>query len=139
MKRFVVTLVSLLVFAGIAYAEVRCDNCMMKVFEDSPYRVTATYSDGTTKSLCSLFCGSIERERAEGETVELTVVDYNTGEKLKAEDAVWVEGGDIRAMMSDEPRVAFKDRASAGKFVEEHGGRIVSFDEVYDNTVKEWR
>jgi hypothetical protein len=139
MKKTLLLIVALLMFAGIAYAEERCANCMMKVFDDSPYRISATFEDGTVKPLCSLFCGSIERERAEGATVELTVVDYNTGETLRAEDAVWVEGSDIRAMMSDEPRVAFKDTASAEAFVREHGGNIVSFEDVYQHSVNEWK
>jgi len=137
-----IAVLSIVAFAVLATAEERrCDNCMMKVADDSPYRMTATFDDGTVEHLCSLFCASIVRERAkeDGKNVELTVVDYNTGEELKAEDAVWVEGSDIKKMMSDEARVAFKDKASAEAFVEDNGGKIISFDEAYDHSVKEWR
>ncbi len=139
MKRVLIALAAVVLFAASAYADSRCDNCMMKVAADSPYRVTVKFADGSVKEVCSIFCASMEKERAKDAGARLVVVDYNTGETLDADKAVWVEGGDIRAMMSDEPRVAFRDKESAEAFVKEHGGRVAGFDEVYQHSVNEWK
>jgi copper chaperone NosL len=139
MKKTAFAMLVLLMSAGFAYADTSCDNCMMKVRDGSPYRVTVTFTDGSEKNVCSIFCASMEKERSGDKGAKLTVVDYLTGEPIDARDAVWVEGSDARAVMSEESRVAFKDNASAKAFVKEHGGRLATFDEVYGNSVKEWK
>jgi len=139
MNKTIIAIVVFLMSTAPVFADTSCDNCMMKVRDDSPYRATVTFTDGSQKKVCSLFCASMEKERSGDEGAKLTVVDYITGEQLDAGEAVWVEGSDARAMMSEESRIAFKDRASAEAFVKEHGGRLASFDEVYGNSVKEWK
>lgn len=139
MKRIFLSLVLVLAFSVPALAVERCDNCRMKVPDDSRYKVTVTLKDGGKKLTCSLFCASMVRERQSGEVAGTATVDYLTGEELKAEDAVWVEGSDARAVMSDKSRIAFKDSASAEAFVKEHGGRVTTFDEAYKDSVMEWK
>jgi len=122
-----------------AHAAERCDNCKMKVADDSGYQVQVKFKDGTSKLECSIFCASMEKERAPGKVESLVVRDFLTGETLDAIDAVWVAGSDAKKMMSDESRIAFKDRAEAEKYISEHGGRVLTFDEAYKETVDEWR
>lgn len=127
------------VLAVPAFAVDRCDNCRMKAGADSMYRVDVIFKDGTSKIECGLFCASMEKERAPEAVDKLVVRDYLSGEKLEAKDAVWVVGSDVRPMMSDESRVAFRDKATAEEFVASHGGRIATFDEAYEGTLKEWK
>lgn len=122
-----------------ALAAERCDNCKMKVADDSGYQVRVRFKDGSSKLECSIFCASMEKERAPEKVESLVVRDFLTGETLDAKDAVWVSGSDAKKMMSDESRVAFKDKAEAENYISEHGGRLLTFDEAYKETVGEWK
>lgn len=139
MKRIILVLLLVLAFASPATAEMRCDYCKMKIPDGSNYKVALTLKDGGRKVVCSLFCASIENERSGGDITGMTVLDYLTGEEVRAEDAIWVEGGDARAVMSEEPRVAFKDKEKADAFAGVHGGKVVPFGQAYGDSVKEWK
>ena len=140
MKKVALALVILLLSAAPALADcAKCSNCMMKIPEDSKYMVTLSMKDGNIKTMCSFYCATMVRERKVSDVAGMDVLDYSTGEKLKAEDAVWVEGADIKSVMSDVPRIAFKDKASADAFIKVKGGKIVPYKDVYDNSVKEWK
>ncbi len=139
MKRILLLLTVMLALSTAAFAAGRCDNCRMKVPDDSGYKVVLTLKSGETKVVCSIFCASMMAEAPGAEAVKMAVADYITGEEIDARSATWVEGSDARAVMSEESRIAFKDAGSAEAFVKEHGGHISSFDEVYKDSVAEWK
>ncbi len=57
------------------------------------------------------------------------VIDYYSRKSIKAEEAYYVLGCNVTGPMGDD-LIPLKDRASADKFREEHGGKIFSFDEI---------
>jgi len=122
-----------------ASAQTRCDNCKMKVADDSKYKVVITLRDGDKVTLCSIFCGSMESETRGDKVAAMSTVDYNTGGEIDARTAVWVEGGDAKKMMSSEARIAFKDKDSADAYTKEHGGKVVTFEQAYKDSVSEWK
>jgi hypothetical protein len=141
MRRILLAVMAVLVLCSTALAELHCDNCRMRVRDDSPYRMKVVLADGAEKVECGLYCVSMEAERAGGLSGVKRVIayDYLTGEELDATGAAWVVDSDVRPMMSDVSRVAFKDLSSAGAFVKQHGGRVVDFAEAYEGSVSEWR
>ncbi len=57
------------------------------------------------------------------------VIDYYSRKNIKAREAYYVLGCNVTGPMGDD-LIPLKDRTSAGKFREKHGGEILSFDEI---------
>ncbi len=82
-----------------------------------------------------------------------TATDLNTGEKIRAESAVYVEGGDIQYCthgthpVAREPNgvslreydrclptlVAFKTQSEADAYRDQHGGRVLSYAQALES------
>lgn len=139
MKRFMLGMLLVAAMAVPSHALERCDNCRMKVHDESKVKVVVTMKDGGQHAVCGLYCASMELEREGAGVASVTTVDYVTGEVLTASDAAWVEGSDAKAVMSDVSRIAFKDKSAAEAFVKEHGGRVITYDEALAGSVSEWK
>jgi hypothetical protein len=136
---------------SLVYLKVReaepgdCRLCERKL---NPRTAFCLVLDGRLTWACCPRCGlAMGRERGwDGRGAAAT--DYTTGQKVKAEDAVYVRGSDLTPCCSPTVIIVGSERAVCGKcfdrcypsliafasprkayeFTKEHGGEIVSFE-----------
>ncbi len=112
--------------------------------------------DGKKLFTCCPRCALHHELNNPGHVQGVRVSDHITGEKIRAQEAVYVEGSNESSCIpetSAPPRepgvaytreydrcipslVAFKDEKSANKFIAAHGGRLLSYRQVLES-VKE--
>ncbi|MRJ02055.1 MAG: nitrous oxide reductase [Epsilonproteobacteria bacterium] len=113
-----------------------CDICGMNLPKFFKTNHAVVLKDGSKKEYCSLHCFAQDYRKI-GEKVErILVVDGATGEWIEAPQAFYVVGSDVEGTMSPVSKIAFKSREEAEKFVREHGGEIMDFDEVLKIALK---
>lgn len=138
MKRFAILLIICLLFAcayaGSTYAAENpktCKVCNMDLADAARSRMLVVYTDGTTVAVCSLHCAVEEMKQNSGKPVKsILVADYATEEMIDARTAAWVVGSDSSGVMTAVAKCAFSKKEDAQKFVNEHGGQLVTFDEA---------
>ncbi len=123
-----------------------CDACQRSV-----HGPTMTLADlgGHSKLFCCPACALSARMQG-GDHFRITsFTDYATGRKLRPEAALLVRGSDVNLCARMRPLIdelkeahpvqydrcmpsiiAFGDRATATRFMREHGGTIVQFDDL---------
>ena len=108
-----------------------CKYCGMdrKMFAHS--RMLVEYEDGTGVGTCSIRCMAMELDAAGDRKVKgLWVGDHGTKKLIDARTAFWVVGGDLKGVMSKRAKWAFADEEDARRFIREHGGAPVSYDDA---------
>jgi nitrous oxide reductase accessory protein NosL len=95
-------------------------------------RVLVLYEDGGAAGICSLHCAVVELDANQRRKVKsLLVADRVTRTLIDAEKAFWVMGGKKSGVMTQRPKWAFESKAAAEAFIEEYGGKIVSWTEAF--------
>jgi hypothetical protein len=130
-----------------ARAPEACDFCQRAMCAGTEYTVHRSF--GRAKHACCPRCGALYEKQHPGSMHATTVRDFATGREIHAEDAVFVEGSDfshcsIGRIAHDQDGasytvcydrcapsvVAFRDRRSAEGFETQHGGQLISFEEL---------
>lgn len=94
-------------------------------------RMLVEYADGTSAPTCSIHCSAIDLALNPGKTLKAVMVgDYRTKQRIDAQRAWWVIGGDRYGVMSLRGKWAFADKGHAGEYIQEHGGNLGSFDDA---------
>ncbi len=108
---------------------------------------------GKKLETCCPRCALHHERQHPGQVASVLVSDRATGGKIKAQDAVYVEGSDEMPCMPvsvtppREPGVeyqvaydrcvpsllAFRDEAAARRFLAVHGGRLMSYGQVLES------
>lgn len=115
--------------AGAVEGPQACGQCGMDRTVFAQSRMLISYTDGTTVGVCSLHCAAAELKQNRGKHVKaLMVADYPTKELTDAKSAVWVVGGSKQGVMTSVAKWAFAKEEDAGKFVQEYGGKLTSFE-----------
>ncbi len=115
-----------------------CKYCGMDREKFDYSRMLVRYDDGTEVPTCSIHCTGIDLALNPHKGVRASMVgDYNTRVLLDAEKAAWVLGGDRMGVMSIRGKWAFRTRKDADRFIKEHGGSIVSYDDVMKATFED--
>lgn len=132
---FIISIACLLPIASTAAAnddislQRSCSQCGMDRKMYGYSRMLIRYEDGSQTGVCSLHCAVTGMNAQKGKQVTaLLVADRNTRELIPAEKAIWTIGGNKRGVMTPIAKWAFATKESAGKFVSEYGGTIVSWD-----------
>jgi hypothetical protein len=108
-----------------------CQYCGMDRAKFAHTRMFVTYDDGTKVGTCSIHCLAIDLSIHIDKTpVRIEVGDYILKKLIKAEEADWVIGGNKPGVMTKQGVWAFASRVYADKFIREHGGTLVTFDEA---------
>ena len=122
----------LLVLSGVALADKdSCLYCGMKKEKYEHSWVVIEREDGAQEEVCSVHCAAIDMALHIYMPVKkITVGDYNTKQQIDADRAYWIIGGDKMGVMTARAKWAFKTKDAADSFMNAHGGRIATFEEV---------
>jgi hypothetical protein len=132
----------------------QCDVCGREIH--AGHESTVLLKAGKQIRTCCPRCALHHEQHNPGQVTGVLVADYTTGEKIKAQEAVYLEGSDemtcmpVSATPPREPGVeykvaydrcvpsllAFKEEAAARSFLAVHGGRILTYGQVLES-VKE--
>lgn len=144
MKRGILAAVligSALCIAGIVLAQEdvqqmpSCKYCGMDRTKFAHSRMLVTYDDGTATGTCSIHCLAVDLALNIDKTTSLIEVgDYISKNLIDAEKAYWVIDGNKPGVMTTQAKWAFKQKEYADKFIREHGGTLISFDEAMKAT-----
>jgi len=108
-----------------------CQYCGMDRVKFGHSRMLVVYQDGSEVGTCSIHCMALEYANAINRMpAKLLTADYNNGELIEAQAAVWVLGGDKPGVMSSRAKWAFGGKQAAEAFIDEHGGELVDFDQA---------
>jgi nitrous oxide reductase accessory protein NosL len=110
----------------------KCTICGMdrRMFAHS--RAMVTFEDSSTVGTCSISCAHEAVDKHAGKKVKLIqVADYSTKQLIAANTSVWVIGGSKKGVMTSIAKWAFAERSGAERFVQEFGGKVTGFDEVW--------
>ena len=112
-------------------ADESCIHCGMKKAKFGHSWVIIEHDDGTVEGVCSVHCAAIDMALHTDKLVKkITVGDYNTKKQIDADTAYWVIGGDQMGVMTARAKWAFETKDAADKFMNAHGGRPATYDEV---------
>jgi len=126
----------------------QCDICGREI--RSGHESTILLKSGSKLTACCPRCALHHQEHNAGQVEEVLVADHTTGEKIRAQDAVFVEGSDELACIpesSSPPRepgvrfgrdydrclpslVAFREAEAARRFIAAHGGSLLSYEQA---------
>ncbi len=132
----------------------QCDVCGREIH--AGHESIVLLKSGKKFQTCCPRCALHHEQQNPGRVTGVLVADHTTGEKIKTQDAVYVEGSDevpCMSMSATPPRepgveykvaydrcvpslLAFKEEAAARKFIAVHGGRLLSYEQVMES-VKE--
>jgi nitrous oxide reductase accessory protein NosL len=135
-------LIPLLCFSQSFAAEVEepkhCKQCGMDRTVYAKSRMLIEYEDGSFVGVCSLHCAAAEMKQNKDKQVKsVMVADYETEQLIEAKTATWVVGGDKPGVMTSVPKWAFSKKEAAERFIAEHGGKPVSFEEALNAAERE--
>jgi len=89
------------------------------------------FEDGSTADACSGHCASQVAVRGGSPLYKVRVYGYDVGKLIDGAEAVYVLGAERIPEKSMAPAVfAFSSEEAAAAFIEEHGGRTATLDEV---------
>lgn len=113
----------------------KCKYCQMNRKHYSATRILIRYEGGMEYGLCSIHCAAVDMAVHIDLPVEsLLVADYYTKRLIDSESAHWVIGGNIAGVMAKRGKWAFSNKTQAEKFINEHGGKSASLEEVMEAT-----
>lgn len=108
-----------------------CGYCGMHRVKFAHSRMLIEYAEGPSVGTCSIHCTAVEFANAiDRQPTAIMVGDLNTGKLIDAEQAAWVLGGDRQGVMTKRAKWAFSDKSAAEKFIAEHGGTIIDFEQA---------
>lgn len=106
-----------------------CKYCGMDRQKFSRSRMHVDFEDGSFQGTCSLYCAALDLALTLDKTPKtIRVADYGTEKLIDAETAVWVIGGSVQGVMTQNPKWAFEKKVAAEKFIKQYGGRLATFD-----------
>ena len=125
-----------------------CSVCHRAVHETTAYRIYL--DEGPPEKTCCPRCG-LRFQKGRDDVASVEVTDFDTGQRIDANDAVFVEGSSVNMChnkMVEEDRsgvqyqltwdrcmpslIAFKDRGAAESFRRDYGGAIKAYQEVLE-------
>jgi copper chaperone NosL len=112
-----------------------CEECGMPIaYEMMKFSSFVILKNNSKADFCSICCMLDYFDRVENQSVtpKAYVADYGALDWVAAQEAFYVRGGDIITPM-DCGVVAFGSHETALRFKEEHGGEIMSFQEMVSN------
>lgn len=129
----------------------QCDVCGREI--RAGHESMIFLKSGKTLEACCPRCALHHQEHNPGQVTEILVSDHTTGEKIRAQDATYVEGSDEMTCIpesSSPPRepgvrfgrdydrclpslVAFKEAEAARRFMVVHGGRLLSYEQALES------
>lgn len=108
-----------------------CKYCGMDLAKFAHSRMVIDYDDGSSVAVCSLHCAAVDLALNIDRTpTAIRVGDYATKKLINAEAAVWLVDTGKPGVMTTHAKWAFESPQGAEKFVQENGGRLVSFAEA---------
>jgi copper chaperone NosL len=112
-------------------AENACHYCGMKKAMFGHSWMTIEREDGSEVGVCSVHCAAVDMAlNIDKPARNITVGDYNSKKQIDADRAFWVLGGDKMGVMTSRAKWAFVSKASADAFINQHGGRPSTFEEI---------
>lgn len=120
-----------------------CPNCGMHLVKYYKTSHAVTFKDGTSRQFCSLHCLVDESEmgflRDKKEKItQILVADVDSLKMIDAKSAFYVVGSKIKGTMSGNGQYAFATKVGAETFMAQNGGKIISFDEAYTLSLKDF-
>lgn len=111
-----------------------CAQCGMNRTQFAHSRMLVTYEDGSMVGTCSLHCAATELATSKDKPVKsLQVADYtNKKQLMDAKTANWVLGGNLKGVMTKEPKWAFGKKQDAEMFIQMNGGKLATYAEVLE-------
>jgi len=125
----------------------KCALCGRDVHEIT--KTLVTFEEGKDEKACCIKCALKYEAQSSKKDLSIKVADFNTGEIVESEKAFYVVGSDItpcssQKVMIDQTKtqfvlcydrclpsvIAFKGKVKALEFIEEHGGKILTFKEI---------
>lgn len=131
MKKLFVMVIFVMMFVTVVFAEEKCSLCGMKVDEAKRQHFVITTKDGKKQKACNEGCAVILTENIKKDIRTMEAVDYNTGSLIDAHKAFYVKGSDVKPVMGGKSVVAFSKKEDAEKFQKEHGGKVLTADEMF--------
>ena len=130
-------------------AEPICDVCYRPLHPATYYKITL--ENGDTKRTCCPRCG-LRFQKGRNDVAAVETADFNSGKRLDAKDAYYVENSDVHLCCSEQrveedrtgmqyelawdrclpSLVAFEKKGSAQAFSADHGGRIRTYAELLE-------
>ena len=141
MQKIVLFALALFLFFGITpgwaqddiHAHPSCSYCGMDRAKFAHSRMYIEYDDGSMLGACSMHCAALDMAvNINKAPVHISVGDQGTKVLIDAQTAFWVLGGDLPGVMSMRATWAFKIQADAQKFIQQHGGDAVSFEQALE-------
>ncbi len=131
MKKVFLMFVFAAMFVSTAFAEDKCSLCGMKVDEAKKQYFVITTKDGKKQKACNQGCAVMFMENIKKDLKTLEAIDYNTGSLIDANKAFYVKGSDVKPVMGGQSVVSFAKKEDAEKFQKEHGGKVLTTDELF--------
>jgi hypothetical protein len=153
-KNLVVTLIAMLVLAGLGYSAWRyvaersgqsCKACARPVHA---HMKTVAILDGKRATYCCPACALSEHQQSGKPVQVVELTDYLTNTSLKPETSYVVRNSDMNPCLQHHPAIgedsqpleshfdrcnpsvlAFQDQKTAAAFASEHGGQILKFSD----------
>ncbi|MFC0296789.1 nitrous oxide reductase accessory protein NosL [Geobacillus jurassicus] len=111
----------------------KCDFCHMAV-GNNQFATELVLKNGKVLKFDDIGCMYQWMKEHKNETVEAMFVrDYETNDWLEADQATYVYDQTIRTPMAYNV-ISFKDEDKAKKFVEQHGGAVLTYNELGRHT-----
>lgn len=108
-----------------------CAYCGMDLGKFGHSRMVIDYGDGRSVAVCSVHCAAVDLALNIDRTpTAIRVGDYATQKWIDAEAAVWVIDAGKPGVMTTRAKWAFESSQGAEKYLQENGGRLVSFAEA---------
>ena len=111
----------------IVYGEDVCERCSM-IINEARYAAAYVTEDGQAHLFDDIGGMMAHDEEAAGDVVVFWVHDFDTEEWLKADQAYYVKGDHITPMGFG--IVAFAEHMRAETWAAEHGGVVMTFDDL---------
>lgn len=124
--------------AAATAAEEGCFYCGMKKAMFGHSWVDIEREDGSTVGVCSVHCAAVDMAlNIDKPARKITVGDYTSKNRIEAEKAFWVIGGEKMGVMTANAKWAFETKQAADDFMKQNGGRPATFEEVMKATFED--
>ena len=108
-----------------------CRVCGMWIDQYMHTRHVLTEANGSRVSFCSFTCAAKYIKKHEPDVKQLQAADYLTAELVDAEETFYLVGSEAPPVMGYTSIIAFANIKAAKNFQKLHGGKIMTFDEVF--------
>lgn len=107
-----------------------CPVCGMNLKMFYKTNHTSQLHNKTTRQYCSMRCLVMDKEEYGIDSSSIKVIDASSEKLIDASSAYYVLGSNVKGTMSKISKLAFALKSDADKFINEHKGKVVSFDEA---------